>query len=610
MLTKLGLDRMAAELRRVPDRLRRVPDEVRRWPAELGRLPERVRAMKPADWVHLVSVLVVWAVALQWFRVWYQGNYDILWDGRLQPDDARTAIFPFHRYAAGHPLADDPIANEMLEYQPYAYRLLFRFTVPFVGLLAATKIVAALLFGIVVAGGVAMMTSRRAGLGAGLLFIFVFFHDSNVQDRIVGGLPRSFGFPLTGLWLAGAFAARPWVRRAAALLSALTYPTALAMVLGAEGIYALRGLGRVGVRTLFRRVRHYAYLVVACAALLAPAVLVGMSDGGPIHTLEQAEKEPAFGRAGRLRVLPFPNAGEEFGKAFLQTYTRRGPSPSSQLATLVEEHSTEVAIALAALLIALPLLGLSPVPLPTAAFLAGSLFLYAMSRAYAFKLYSPERYYSIGMRVFALGLLAGGLGLVAHRLAPRLRRPLRNFSAAGVILLMWFTLGNGVGDPPMSYDIDYRRDAALWNWAKTTPIQSRFACHLSDCDSMPLFGERANTGGFETMQPWLTRSWARQKARTEETFRAIYATDKRVVFDYAKKYKVSHFIINKGRYNEDFVARSRSFEPLTSYTRDLLGNTSHEDLLFGDVPPEAVVFRHRGYLIVSVEKLAKVWGRR
>jgi hypothetical protein len=162
----------------------------------------------------------------------------------------------------------------------------------------------------------------------------------------------------------------------------------------------------------------------------------------------------------------------------------------------------------------------------------------------------------------------------------------------------------------MSYDIDYRRDAALWSWAKTTPIQSRFACHLSDCDSMPLFGERANTGGFETMQPWLTRSWARQKARTEETLRAIYATDKRVVFDYAKKYKVSHFIINKGRYNEDFVARSRSFEPLTSYARDLLANTSREDLLFGDVPPEAVVFRHRGYLIVSVEKLAKVWGRR
>jgi hypothetical protein len=607
MAQKLGLDRLFAELRRVPETVRTLPDKLRSLPEELKRLPERARAMKPSDWVHVVSVLVVWMVALQWFRVWYDGNHEILWDGKLQPDDARTAIFPFHRYAEGNPLANDPIAKEMLEYQPYAYRLLFRITVPFVGLLAATKIVAALLFGIVVAGGITMMTSRRAGLGAGLFFIFVFFHDSNVQDRIVGGLPRSFGFPLTGLWLAGAFAARPWVRRSAALLSALTYPTALAMVLGAEGIYALRGLGRVGLHTLFRRVRHYAFLVAACGALLAPAVFIGMSDGGPIHTLEQAEREPAFGRSGRLRVLPFPNAGEEFGKAFLQTYTRRGPSPASRAAAFVEAHGTEVAIALSALLIALPLLGLSPVPVSTSAFLAGSLFLYALSRAYAFKLYSPERYYSIGMRVFALGLLAGGIGLVAHRLAPWLRRPVRNFTAAGAILLMWFTLGNGVGDPPMSYDIDYRRDAPLWDWAKKTPIDSRFACHLSDCDSMPLFGERANTGGFETMQPWLTRSWARQKARTEETLRAIYATDKQTVFDYAKKYDVSHFILNKGRYNDDFVARSKSFEPLTSYARELLSGRSADSLVFGSVPPEAVVFRHRGYLVVSVEKLAKAW---
>jgi hypothetical protein len=596
-----ALDRFLAGLRRLPDELRRVPDE-------LKKLPVKARALGWADWLHLASMAIVWVVALQWLRTWYDGNHSVLWDPRLQPDDTRTAIFPFHRYARGAPLADDPIALEMLEYQPYAYRLLFRLTVPLVGLLMATKVVGALLFAIVIAGGVVMMKSRRAGLGAGLFFIFVFLHDSNVQDRILGGLPRSFGFPLTGLWLAGAFAAKPWVRRAAALASALTYPTALAMVLGAEGIYTLRGFGRPGYRTLLRRLRHYAFLVAACGALLAPAVLVGMSDGGPIHTLAQAEKEPAFGRAGRLRVLPFPNAGEEFGKAFLQTYTRRGPSPASSLAELVQRHETEVAIALGALLVLLPLLGFTPVPLPAASFLASSLFLYAAARAWAFKLYSPERYYSIGMRVFALGLLAGGIGLLLPRLRFRYRQSARNLACAGAILLMWFTLGNGVGDPPMSYDIDYRRDAPLWDWAKKTPIASRFACHLSDCDSMPLFGQRANMGGFETLQPWLTKSWERQKERTKDTLRAIYATERAAVFTYAKKYRVTHFILNKGRYNEDFVARSRSFEPFSSFTRDYLGAKRQDELVFGDVPEQAIVFRHRGYQVVSVAKLAEAWG--
>jgi hypothetical protein len=93
MLRKLGPDRIVAELRRLPDALRRLPETVR-------QLPARARALTPADWLHLVSMVVVWVVALQWLRVWYDGNHEILWDPKLQPDDARTAIFPFHRYSS------------------------------------------------------------------------------------------------------------------------------------------------------------------------------------------------------------------------------------------------------------------------------------------------------------------------------------------------------------------------------------------------------------------------------------------------------------------------------------------------------------------------------
>ena len=215
------------------------------------RLPARLRRLEPKsrlEWVGSAAVLWIFCA---WFISWYRGNYDVIWDPMLQPDDARTALFPFHRYDTGSPLADDPIANEMLEYQPYAHRLLFRLTVPFVGLLAATKIVQALLFFVIALGGIVLATSRRAGLGAGLLFTFLFIHDISVQERVLGGLPRGFGFPVCALWLAGALAARPWVRYAAAIVAALTYPTGLAMVLGAEGVYAVRRFARPGWATLF-----------------------------------------------------------------------------------------------------------------------------------------------------------------------------------------------------------------------------------------------------------------------------------------------------------------------------------------------------------------------
>jgi len=575
--------------------------------ARARRLPEQVRSLGPYEWVNVASAVVLLGVAMAWFRSWYGGNEPILEDPFLQPDDARTAIFPFHRYSAGAPLADDPIANEMLEYQPYAYRLLFRVTVPFVGLLMATKYVQALLILIVVAAGVILIQSRRAGLAAGVLFIFAFLHDTAVQDRICGGLPRGFGFPLLALWFAGAVGGRPWVRRGAALLGALTYPSGLALVLGAEGAYAVRGLTRPGVATLLRRLKHYGLLVVACIALLAPAVFIGMSNGGPIHTLEQAEQEPAFGKTGRLRILPFPDPAEEFGKAFMGAFDVKGPSPWRAAQKFVETHQAELAIAAAALLVALPLLRVTPLPLPATACLISSLALYAIARGFAFRLYSPERYYMIGMRTVALGLIVAGVGLAAPRLSEKFRQPLRNLLAALTIFLVWAGLGNGVRIPQMGHDIDYRRDQPLWEFIQTLPLDTRFLCHIGDCDSIPLFTARANMGGFETLQPWLTESWARQKERTHDTFRAMYAEDREEVLALAKKYSVTHLLVNKSRYGEDFVAKARTFEPFTAFSRELLEGVRREDLVLRVVPEEAVVFRYRGYLIVSVALLEKAW---
>ena len=571
-------------------------------------LPRRLRALEPKSHLEWVSSAAVLWVFFSWFISWYRGNSDVLWDPMLQPDDARTALFPFHRYDEGSPLADDPIALEMLEYQPYAHRLLFRLTVPFVGLLAATKIVHALLFVVIAFGGLVLATSRRAGLGAGLLFTFLFVHDISVQERVLGGLPRGFGFPVCSLWLAGALARRAWVRYAAAVIAAFTYPTGLAMVLGAEGVYAVRGFARPGFATLFRRLRHFGILVLACVALLAPAILFGMSDGGPIHTLEQAQAEPAFGKTGRLRILPFEEPSKAFGDALLDTFRPLGTSPAPSFKSVIETHEAEIELSIVAFLLLLVFLRFTAPPTAVAAFLISSLTLYALSRGFAFKLYSPERYYSIGMRVVGIGLTVGTIGFLAPRLSPSLRQPLRSFAATAAIGLLWLGLGNGVREPHMGYDIDYRRDAKLWDYIRTMPLDTRIATHLLDGDNIPLFGMRANNGGFETLQPWLTKSWARQKGRAEETFRALYATRREDVIAFTKKYRVTHFMLNETRYREDFVAKARSIEPLTTFTRTLLSSRRREDLVLAHPPEEAVVFRYGNKRIVSVALLQKAWN--
>jgi hypothetical protein len=603
------VDRLAQEL---AARARSAGDAVK------TALPRAVRALRAQalavrhyralDWLQLASAILVTALFVLWFRDWYHGNVPALWDPKIQPDDARTAIFPFHRYEPGAPLSKDPIATEMLEYQPYGYRLIFRLCVPLIGVLSTTKIVQALLFGIIAFAGIVLARSSRAGLGAGLLFVFFFFHDQYVQNRILGGLPRGFGFPLATLWLAGALAERPNVRRAAALLSALTYPTALAMVLAAEGLYVVRRFGAPSFRTAWRRIRHYVLLVVGCAALLAPAVFVGMSQGGPIHTLEEAKREPAF--TGRLRVLPFGDPGKEFGTVVSEVYShyREGDSIFPNFKSHVDDVEHEVGVAMLALFLILPLMGWSMGLDTVARFLAANLVLYALSRFFAFRLYSPERFYSVGMRSVALALAASSLGLVAPGLSTHARQIARNLTSAAALAFVWWGIGNGVRVPAMGATIDYRDEAPLWDFIKQLPPDTRVASHPLDGDEIPLFTARATNGTAETLQPWLTLSWRRQKARAEDTLRAMYATDPRAVIEFAHKYHVTHLLVNRSRYHEDFRQRSKSFEPFTSFANRLLQPIELSNLVLASPPGDAVVFRYHQFQLVDVSKLEAAWG--
>lgn len=568
----------------------------------------RLRTEKWHVILELSAVLVLGFCFTSYLGGWWDVYKPALTDPNLQTDDARTALFAFHRYAKGAPLANDPIANEMIQYQPHAFRLIYWVCVPLIGLLAAAKVAQLVCLAIIVAAGVVLAQSRRAGLGTAALFVFLFLRDGFVMDRVGGGLPRSFGFPAIAMWMAGALAHSVRTRRAGAVIAALTYPSALAMVLGAEGLYTLRRFGRPGFRTTLRRVKHYLILVATCALLFAPTPLFS-SGGGPVHTLAQAREEPAFSKAGRLWVLPLPEVGTAFGKQLFASFKPLGDSPIPKLQDLAVEYWAETAAAFVALLLAVPLIGLSPAPATFVAFMSSSVLLYALSVFFAFKLYSPERYYSYGMHATAIAWVASAFGLVLPRLRNKLRGPVRNLWAAFAIFALWTWLGTG--NPSrrgMAMTIDYRQRAALWEFIHQLPPETRIASFITDGDDIPLFTQRANNGGYETLQPWLTLSWARQKARAEDTLRAFYTSDPAELLTYTRKYKVTHLLVNRARYRGDFVKRALTFEPLSSFARDLLSDRDVSQMILAHVPPETVIYEYGGFELVSVKRLERLYG--
>jgi hypothetical protein len=578
-------------------------------PAPVAALAARVRAtlVSPLGQrvCHAVSVVFLMLVLGAHLTSWVRSNAGMLFDPLLQTDDARTTLFPFHRYGSQGTLGDDPIANEMLALVPPAVRFLYRVTVPLTDVFVAAKIVQGVSLAILVWACVVLVRSRRAGLGAAALLAFLMFHDWFAVDRIAGGLPRSFGFPCFALWLAGVVGNNRAARWAGPIIAALTYPSVMNMLLGAEGLLALRDMGRVRFSVTARRLLRFGALVGVCVVCALPAV-TGGEDRGPIHTLEQAEKEPAFGKKGRLWLLPFDPPTQSISKSLIGPLTPKGGTPVPALAQAYKKDTEMLAVLLLASFLLLPFFRWAPSPRVAVAFFVGTLVLFAASRILAFRLYSPERYYSFGMRMATTALVFACCAQLWFWVRPPWRSTFRNFSVAGVMFFLWSVTGSGIAKNT-GMTIDGRRDANLYAFIRTLPKDVRFASHIFDGDGIPYFGARATMGGFETLQPWFVDSWKRQKARAEDTLRALYATDRGAVLDYAAKNHVTHLLINVSRYGGDLKKNSGSFDPFTDFARDLVRGKSSSDMVLADLPPSAVVFREGRFRVVSVEKLRQAW---
>ncbi len=535
---------------------------------------------------------------------WFCMHGAFLFDPALQNDDARTALFPFHQYGENPWLARDPIAREMMAYVSPGLWLLYRFFVPLTNLYVASKCVQGLALGVLVTAGCVLARSRRAGLAAGLLLIFLVLSDSYAVGRIAGGHARAFAFPCFALWVAGVIARRRWARAAAPIVGSLLYPAVMLMIITAEAFYALRRFGRIRLLTRLRRIRRTVVVAGACGLFALPSLIGGDTARGPIHTLAQAEREPAFYRDGRLWVLPLGDPSDELMSAFITRFSAVGVRLIGGKSSLGEHGPMIVATCVLGFFVWLRWQGwVSALSASVAAFLCGSMTLYFASRVLAFRLYSTERYYAYCMRMVTCLLLVGVTArLIGHR--HRTRDTWRNVLVSGMILSQWIFLGDGiVRNNGMTLNAGW--DADLYHFIRTLPINVRFASHPMDGDGIPYYSARATVGTFETLQPWFVDSWQRQKAHELATLDALYSPRFADLLSYGRSYSVTHLLINRDRYGTDYKLHTASFEPFTSYLNRVVGEPNREPPALTRIPAGSIVFDRPPWLVVDLDKLRR-----
>jgi uncharacterized membrane protein len=591
-----------------------------RAPSGIHRLVARLRALSlipqspaPPPWRKLlpegplgwISAILLWAVFLYYVRTWMKGNDELLFDTLFANDDSRTAHFPFHMWGPEKALADDPIALEMKGYTMPGVLFLYRILVPVVGIYAAPKVVQALALALLAWAGLLLARSRRAGLACGVLLVFLMLRHNFIVNRIAGGFGRAFVFPCFALWLAGAITGSERARYAATLIGAVTQNYTVAILLGAEGIYSvLDAVGRSWA-LFFARLKRYALLIAACFALVG-AYTYSQAGKGSVHTIEQVESSVAF-RSRHRQEYPLADPAPQFARWIVSPFAHAGEKFAGvvKLKKDFEKHGTTWPLFIVAGLMLIGFARLAPRARPAVAFFAATAVTYTAARLFAFKLYAPERYYTFGAPMVGIALAVVSIGLVAPRLGQH-RAAIRNALAAAFLVGLCALAGDGIVKKN-GMTIEERPGTKLYTFVRKLPPDARIACHPWDGDDIPWWAGRATTGGFETTQMWYVEAVPRTEERTNAVLKALYATSKQEVLDYAKKYRVSHFMIRSERYASDFKKKAEFIEPFTGFIQKSLSSVDSKDLVFADPPESAVVYRDRTLSILEVAKLEEAW---
>ncbi len=577
-------------------------------PPRAPRAP--LSALRPGGPVQAAVLAALLILTLGYVAYWCYEHRAMLIDLDRQNDDARQHLFHYHTHRGDGALAGDPVTEDARLYSPPAVRAVYRVLVPVTGLFAASKLVQGATWAIVLVGAWVLGRAERGGWAAACLFLFFMLHTPEIANRMVGGMPRGFAYPLIGLWLAGAIARSERTRWAAGIVGGAVYPFAMLLILGGEGFLRLAGGVDVRRRDIRANWLRYVLMIALCFAAVMPYQFE-KGDRGKPPTYAQAAADPAFGPEGRTKQLPFPNPV-------------RGVV-TSMSAVVLPDHYAEfhveprfpflmnhrwAMLGLGLLAIggaALVATRRSPLPVAGLSLFAASLVLTAAAQLMAFRLYIPARYYEFGMPVATIGLLVGVYGLLGVGSDDGRRRVARWAAAIAVMLVTLFFSGTGT-DPDNALRLDRKRDAPLYDFVESLPLDARIASHPHDGNDLPYWAARATVVSRETLIPWMYPTWPARVEVAADTLRAMYATRRGDVVAYIEAHDVSHILIHKRRYREDFADFAGLFEPLNRVTDEALEGVELHDLVLADVPLETVVYEDETWRLVDAERLAEAWS--
>lgn len=584
--------------------------------------------MDPTRWLEGAKRHWPWvAMPLAWLLVFGPGYAHYVahsFDPRVLTDDTRIVLPNFYRFADSGLFRGDKIGRYHSDGTPDVFRAIYAVAAQFGDLVLFSKILAHCAW-LATLAGVFVTVLRLGGKAAAFVAICLCLSTDIMLDRIAGGLPRAFAFPVLA-WMAAALA-YGWPRALALLVvvGACLYPplaplggACLALVLL---VLPKQDRGYASEWSLRRRIAVLALTGAATALISAPLAL-RMKPYGQLIRPAMVAEFPEIGRGGRVgatnRAVP-PPFFEEATALAKRTVFAEGEDLVPALKKPLRHAPTRRDLALTALTLA-GLIGYARFGLRTANAGARRLctlgivsFLgYVLGTWLNPALGPPQRFAH-----FPVPLLV----LIALPVAALGACPRRWFAPDGVPGVKAGALVLGVGvlllgcfgsrdplDSGLEVTVYSAERKALRAIAKLPKRSVIAGWPYGTLDHVPLLTKRTTLISYQTYQPYHTRMTLRMRERMRAMLDVYFqpeSPDLNALRKLRDKFGVTHFLLDKVQLQrpprnvfnplgKDVETRVRSWRMLPRSERRMKNRSKLR---------RAMVFEDAQFAVIDLKKL-------
>ncbi|MFH1441755.1 MAG: hypothetical protein ABIH18_06955 [Candidatus Omnitrophota bacterium] len=225
-------------------------------------------------------------------------------------------------------------------------------------------------------------------------------------------------------------------------------------------------------------------------------------------------------------------------------------------------------------------------------FIIASFILYIFATIMLYKLYGPARYIRYSLPTILTILVSINIANVLGKI--------KNINVRFFILISFLFFSAVLFIPTLYSDYSIAPKPKLYNFLQTLPKDILIAGHPTSMDYIPVYSKRKVLINEETSQPMYANFYPVIKERTYNFFKAYYSNSAAEVYNFCKKYHITHLIVERRHFSKDYLANAEFYlNPFNTYIKSLIAG--RKKFILMDTPKNEILFDDGDIFVIKIK---------